>query len=311
MLVVSALSGCFSPIPAPSGSPSPSAVPNPSPSASATSSIPAAHDLFTAGLAQEVVVELVAAADGKPVVRVVLDRTKARLTYVDEGDRPRSLVWQAGTITPSDDGTDLVAAVSFDPNRFNLTDVAVLFATAAELSGSSTRQELQINDYDHGEVLMTITTSPESSTVFFDRDGTPIPRLDLDVDADLARALDDVLASRALVVEVGITRGQQVWTDVVVGPGVIERRIRPVNMPMYLAQRRETPNTQQFDASLVDPAVLGLLLRTAPGLLGKQPDSPVSLRVLQPMDADKPRIMVDADGAQLVTDLAGAPITEA
>ncbi len=134
----------------------------------------AAHDLFAKGLASQVVAELVAAAAGKPVVRVVMDRTQARLTYVDEGDRPRSVVWLAGKITPSDDGTDLVAATSFDPTTVQPVRCGeTLFPIAAEVSGSAERQELQINEYDHRQILMTVTTSPESSTVFFDRDGVP------------------------------------------------------------------------------------------------------------------------------------------
>lgn len=301
------LSGCIHATPAnPEGRPGSPSVP----STPATPSIPAAHDMLTPGLAQEVTAELVAAAGGDPIVRLVLDRTRLRITYVAEDARPRSLVWQAGAITPSDDGTDLVTAVSFDPNRFNLTDVATLFTTAAGLSGSNTRQELQINEYNHGQVLMTITTTPESSTVFFDREGVLIPRLDLGIDADLARGLGDVLDGRVMVVQIGITRSQRVWADLVVSPGIVERRIRPVNMPMYLTQRRETPGTEQFDASLVDPAVLGLLLRTAPGLLGEDPGTPVSLQVFQPEDAPAPRIVVDVAASQLVTDLAGAPLTE-
>lgn len=310
-----AIPGCASTAPTgPADNPSPAAsssLASPvSPGTSVTATIPAAHDLFTPGLAQQAVTELVAAAEGKPVVRLVLDRTRARLTFVDAGDRPRSLVWQAGVITPSDDGTDLVAAASFDPARFNLTDVAALFATAADLSGSSTRQELQINEYDRGRIFMTITTSPESSTVFFDLDGVPVPRLDFAVDADLAAGIQDVLVNRLLVVEVGLDHPSQIWVDVVTSPGILERRIRPANQPMYYTQRRETAATSEFEASLIDPAVLARLIRIAPGLYGKQPDSPVSLRILQPADAAAPRVEVGVGASELVTDLAGAPLPE-
>lgn len=281
-----------------------------SPATSASSSLPAGHDLFTPGLAQSVVAQLIEAAGNRPVVRVVLNRTQARLTYVAAGQRPGSVVWQAGQITASDDGTDLVAAVSFDPNRFNLSDVATIFAAAAQIAGSDQKQELQINEYDHGQVLMTVTTSPESSTVFFDRAANAIPRLKLSSEADLAIGIGDVLANRLLVVAVGINATDQVWADLIASPGVLERRIRPANLPMYRSQRREEPRGEQFDVSLVDPAVLGLLLRTGPGLLDKPADAAVAITVSQPIGAASPQILVEVGGAQLITDLSGKPITE-
>ena len=312
------LVACGQPAPAQTPSPSPTtpsptstpSVSNTTPANATPTKLPVAYDLFTKGRASQVVAQLVAAAEGKPVVRLVLDRTRARLTYVDEGDRPRSVVWEAGKISPSDDGTDLVASTSFDPLRFNLSDVETLFQIAATISGSSTRQELQIIGYDHGEIYMTVTTSPESSTVFFDRDGVPVPRLDLTLADNLATGISDALVDRLLVVEVGVSGSAQVWVDVVASPGIVERRIRPANQPMYLAQRRETPSGEQFDAGLIDPQVLALLLRTAPGLLGEDPTTPVSLRVMQPAKATAPRIVVQIGSSQLVTDLSGEPLSE-
>lgn len=273
------------------------------------STLPVAYDLFTKGRAAEVVAQLVAAADGKPVVRVVLNRTSARLTYVDEGERPRSVVWQAGRISPSDDGTDLVAATSFDPLRFNLSDIETLFATAAEVSGSKSRQELQINEYDHGQIYLTVTTTPESSTVFFDRDGVLVPRLDFSVAQDVATGIADVLENRLIVIEIGMN-ADQVWADVLVSPGVVERRIRPANQPMYLTQRRENPPGGQFEASMVDPEVLARLMRIAPDLVGEVSGSPVAVRVFQPVVDAQPQILVDVDGTQLVRDLSGVPLAE-
>lgn len=311
LAVAVALSACSvsAPTRTPSVQTSASALPSPS-------AIPADHDLLSPGLAQQVVAELVAAADGKPVVRVVISRTQARLTYIDDGDRPRSMVWIAGIITPSDDGTDLVAATSFNPNTFNLSNIAELFSVAALLSGSVERQELQINEYDHKQVLMTVTTSPESSTVFFDRNGDLIPRLDFSLEENLAAGLESVYGTRMLIQEAGVTidsanpmgTGNQVWADVVTVPGVVERRIRTATVPMFQTQRREAPTNQPFDRSLIDPAVINELIRTAPEQL-EQPDATtVTVRVNQPATADEPRITVEAGGAKLVTDLAGTKI---
>lgn len=289
----------------------PAVRPSPSPTRTPTSTISAAHDLLAPGLAEEVVAALVEAAHGRPIVRVVLDRTRARLTYVGDGNRPRSIVWLAGVISPSDDGTDLVSTTkSFDPTRFNLSDVATLFTLAGMISQSTSRQELQINEYDHGQVYMTVTTSPESTTVFFDQNGILIKQLRLNRDADIAHGIDEVLAGRALVLELGF-QDDQLWADVLASPGVIERRIRPLQRPMYLSQRRETPSGVPFDIGQVDPATLGRLLRTAPALLGRPASSPVTLQIAQPADASEPQITVTVDGEQLELDLSGAPIEAA
>ncbi len=298
------------PASSPAATPTRSPSPSPTPSKSGSPSLAPEHDLFTPGLAREVVAELVAAAEWKPVVRITMDRTQARLTYVDVGNRPRSMVWLAGEISPSDDGTDLVEATSFDPSVFDLSDVAGLFATAAEVAESDSRQELQITEYDHGQVLITVTTTPESSTVFFDASGQLIPRLDYTDDADIATALADVTAGRLLVLAVGIDGEHRVWADVVAAPGVIERRFRAANVPMYSAQRRESPASEQFDHDQINPATLGLLLRTGAGLLDQSPDADVLLLVNQPDDASAPRITVSVNGQQLVTDLNGVPVTE-
>ena len=266
------------------------------------------HDLFTPGLAQQVVAELVAAAEWRPVVKVTISREQARLTYVETGNRPRSVLWLAGKITPSDDGADLVAATGFDPQRFNLSDIAALFRKAAEVTGERNRQELHITEYDHGEALMTVTTTPESSTVFFTADGELIPRLDYTSNADIAIALADVTVNRLLVVAVGVDGGQRIWVDVVATPGVVERRIRPANVPMYLARRRETPSGTQFTHDQIRPEVLGLLLRTGPGLVDQPPQSAVTLEVHQPADASAPQITLTVNGAELETDLAGVPL---
>lgn len=313
-LIVAALvtTACGSPLGSlgsSSQSPASAAPATPGATGSPSSSIPPEYDLFVPGRAREVANALTAAAGGRPIVRLVLDRTRARLTYVNQGNRPQSFVWSAGTITPSDDGTDLVSATGFDLATFNLDNVASLFAQAQAISGSSGKQELQISEYDHGQVLITITTTPESTTVFFTAAGELIPQLDLKNDSDLALGLADVTVGRLFVVAIGIKGGDQIWADVVASPGVIERRIRGTKVPMYLAKRRETTNAHQFDPSAIDMSVVARLVRTAPGTLGKPSTSPVTVTIQQPKSAPAPRIYLDVNGAQLITDLQGTPVS--
>lgn len=59
-----------------------------------------------------------------------------------------------------------VAQTVFSIDDFNIDDVGALFRSAAGISGSSS-QQLQIVDSSSGDVFMSVSTNPESRTVFF------------------------------------------------------------------------------------------------------------------------------------------------
>ena len=302
------LTGChFHASPTPT--PTPSAPGNSAtPSRSTTLSIDPAHDLFTPGLAAQVVAELAGKARG-PIVRVVIDRTQVRLTYVASGDRPATLKWTKGETTESDDGTDLVTATPFDPAAFNLTDIAALFAQASEIAGDDTRQELQINEYNLGQVLMTVTTNPETTTVFFNADGTLIPRLDLTDNEALATAIADATAGQAPDAVV-IDRDQQVAADYRRPNGIVERRIRPMTGPVYITRRKETLSTIAFDPAQIDVAVVGRILRTYPGMLSNSSASPITITISREAEDPQPRLRVAVGNQVEVLDLTGVPVDE-
>ena len=283
-------------------------VASPSPLPSWAPTVDPKVDLFIPGQAQQVVAGLADRAAG-PIVRVAITRTSAQVTYVGEGDRPASVSWDRGEVSTNDEGTDLVTAASFNPADFDLSDVAALFAQAAEISGSSEEQQLQINEYNQGQILITVTTYPETTTVFFTPDGTLIPRLDLTDDEDLATAIADVTKGEAPNTLV-ITPDQQVAADYQLADGIVERRTRPANGPVYTTQRKDEISPLTFDQAQLDVATLGVIIRTYPGMLSRSADSPITLTIARSLSDPAPRIRVEVEGEVAVLRLDGTRVDE-
>lgn len=307
------LAGCGTyPSASPDPSPSPVSVSSsstsPTPLPSWAPSVDPKVDLFIPGQAQQVISGLSDQATG-PIVRVSLTRTSAQVTYVAEGDRPATVTWDSGEVSTGDEGTDLVTATPFDPADFDLSDVAALFTRATEISGSSENQQLQINEYNQGQILITVTTYPETTTVFFTADGTLIPRLDLTDDEDLAKAIADVTrgeAPNALI----ITADQQVAADYQLADGIVERRTRPANGPVYTTRRKEEISPLTFDQDQLDVATLGVIVRTYPGMLSRSKDSPITLNISRRLSDPAPRIRVEVGGEVATLRLDGTRVDE-
>ena len=217
---------------------------------------------------------LQAQTQGLPIVRVTVTRADATLTYVKD-DKTVTLDWEGGDVVPVDSGITYVDQTPFDPADFDLGDVGALFSQASAVAGSHSNQELQINEYNQGKVLMTVTTSPESQTIFFRPDATMIDAVSLTTTAGVAEALADTTGDGAEVVQIGAD-ATSFWADVRVSQTQIEHRVRPAKLPSYTVVRNASTKQEAFSPTQVQPAVLARLLATLPAQLGS-PNSTVSM----------------------------------
>ncbi|MCL1841636.1 MAG: hypothetical protein FWF75_07835 [Propionibacteriaceae bacterium] len=245
----------------------PSATKTPSPSSPSI-------NLAAPGAASAAVSQLVAQTHGNPVIRITVTTTDATLTYVQD-DQAITLDWDGGQVTPVDSGITYVDQQPFDPSDFNLRDIGSLFAQASAVAGSSAQQELQINEYNQGKVLMTVTTSPESQTIFFRPDGTMINAISFTTVAGITEAMADTTGDGAQVIQIGID-ATQFWADVRVSPTEIEHRVRPAKLPEYTVVRKATTKDETFAPSQVEPAVVAHLMATLPAQLAS-PTSSISM----------------------------------
>lgn len=261
-------------------------------------------ELLTPGAAQKVVGELLGQiADPSSVVRLRITGDQARLTYVDEWSKPVSEIWRDGKITTQDEGTDTVVSSSFDPRDFNISDVGAMFEKSAQLCGSAENQELQITEYANSKILMTVSTTPESSTVFFRPDATVIMPLDFTSAEDVSQALTEAVGPSTRILAAGLT-ADQLWVDVASGPGTVTRRIRKTSVPVYSLQRKQSISDEPFAPSLIDAKILAEKFAAA----AESESKDFVATVKQQKDEDQPFINFSHGGTQELTSLDGTPV---
>ena len=261
-------------------------------------------ELLAPGAAQKVVGELLGQiADPSSVVRLRITGDQARLTYVDEWSKPVSEIWRDGKITTQDEGTDTVVSSSFDPRDFNISDVGAMFEKSAQLCGSAENQELQITEYANSKILMTVSTTPESSTVFFRPDATVIMPLDFTSAEDVSQALTEAVGPSTRILAAGLT-ADQLCVDVASGPGTVTRRIRKTSVPVYSLQRKQSISDEPFAPSLIDAKILAEKFAVA----AESESKDFVATVKQQEDEDHPFINFSYGGTQELTSLDGTPI---
>lgn len=285
--------------------------PSPAPTASTSTSASATPSgrLLAPGEARKAVDALVAASDGLPVVKVDVDASSATLSAL-KGTKVMTWEWGAGTVTQVESDVADIKQATFDPARYRFDDLSGIFATAAKISGSASNQELQIVEYDHGQVAMTVTTRPESEPVFFRPDGTPINQLDYPRTAAFTEALADVSADGHRVLAIGWSAGDGFWADQP-HPGddaIVDRITRQAKVPAWTASRKADATGPTFVAADVDPAVLSRLITQLPTRVG-QPGATVSFTIERVSRMATPVVRFDVGGQQVVTTLGGTDIT--
>ncbi len=197
------------------------------------------------------------------------------------------------------------------PGRLLHTNVAGCTIFAA-VSGSSSQQELQINEYNQGRVLMTVTTNPETSTVFFRHDASLISRLDFSTEQGLAEGLRDAVDGAQQVIAVGLLADNGgLFVDVIAEEGVVERRIRQAALPMF-SSRRKQPTTAAltFDPTLISAAAITQQTTSLRTLPQAEPDASVLFTIAVDPKLGVPVITFNAAGTTVITDLAGNDLTE-
>lgn len=298
------LTACVpSPVPPPEPAPTPSLAGTPAPSPATV------LDLTAPGAARPALDRLVAAAGSDLVLMVSLTRTDAAVTVLKNG-AAETWALRGGDPRRVESDTTYVSQATFALDRFNLTDVGALLRTAAAVSGSDQRQELQIVDYSAGLVMITVSTNPESRTVFFNPDGTLLPTLDLDAVWGLQQGFSDAVGLRKAVHAVGFGSQVGVYADV---PGAqshaIVRRQRTARVPVVVTSRTDPNPPPTFDPSRVDPAVVWGVLTAARRQDGGASGQEWSC-VVDQRDRTTLRMHFQVGTQRFTTDLAGHRVAD-
>ncbi|HEX2856354.1 MAG TPA: hypothetical protein VHO26_02590 [Propionibacteriaceae bacterium] len=253
----------------------PSTTPTPAPAVSSGSASAKVQPLTAPGAARAAIDQLVAAAGTHQAVKVDISATEASLSIVRNG-QPFTWAWTNGVVGRAQSDIANVNQASFDPGTFNLDNVGELFKVAAQVSGSQQNQQLQIVEYNQGQVLMTVTTNPESATVFFRPDGTLVHTLDFTTAEGISEALRDCLGTSTQVGVIGYRPESGLYVELPGSQqGVITVVTRPKSLPRWAASEKGTL-PQLFDASLVNPAVVASIIQLASAGAPVSPDAVAS-----------------------------------
>ncbi|MFT3860604.1 hypothetical protein [Micropruina sp.] len=244
---LSLLGGCVEPAAAPS------------PSASVTQ---VGLDLTEPGQARSMLRKLIAKAGTPNLIQVEITEQWAAITVVKDG-QPETWAWRDDTIKQVDTDVVYVKQTVFSIDDFNINDVGALFRAAESISSSQSNQELQIVDSSAGEVFMSVSTNPESRTVFFYPDGALLPTLDFNTSGGISQGLSDVIGSRASAIAIGIQSTMGAWLDYAGSTSTTVRRLRTATVPVTINERSQRPELPLFSAARVDPEAIWRVLQAA------------------------------------------------
>jgi len=310
--------GCTSPAPGVTGSssvePSPPTTSAPAlPSATASpvpdDELPLDHPItgrLVDGAAADVVAELHRVAGGLPVLKVDVTTESATLSAVRPDRSVVTYQWRDGVIDRADSDVQYFDQATFDPADFPLDSVGRMF-DVADLRGVRGDLVLQVVDYRDGQVLMTVTSRPESETVFFRPDGTAVAVLGVTGVADIAAGLSEVIGDATEAYAVGFNATRGYWADLPdTDPGVVLSRARVGAVPLFETRRTETPTLTPFDPSAIDAAALAQAVARAQRSPDEQCDVVVDMR----LGRSAPVARVDCQGRVTYSDLEGRDMTD-
>lgn len=190
------------------------------------------------------IARLTAASGSTKVVMLTLSQDEASVSVLKDDGQVGTWAYREGTIAQVPTDLTFVNQLAFDPARFNLDDLGSLFTQAAAVSGSSRHQELQIVDrqqLDHepADIKMSVSTDPETRTVFFNADGSLVPTLDFATTAGIRAGLKDVIGARQHVSALGVGLDTGAWAEFPspTSASTIVRRQRTAKFPVTDAAR--------------------------------------------------------------------------
>lgn len=284
-----------------------STAPSPSPSASIT---PVSPDFTLPGAAERAIDDLMAAANSRQLIMAQIAPDTASISVLADGDQPLTWAFRDGEVKQVASDLAYVDQATFDIDDFNISDVGALFAAAAEQSESQKNQTLQIVDYSGGQVMMTVTTNPESRTVFFNPDGSLLETLDFQTATGLTTGFAEVVGVRSLVYSVGVKSSLGIWADFpALTATTVTRRQRTAKVPVTTIARSEETSLPLISTKHIEPATIWEVVQRTIRDNSQALDTPWSVEIDDRDDSGAARMYFTVGGVSLVTDLKGNEVS--
>ena len=277
--------------------------------ASSPASTPADPDFTEPGAAAAMVASLLTDAGSRQALMVEISRDSVQVSVLSAEGKPVTWAHRDGKSAEVPSDLAYVDQATFDVARFNLSNVGGLFRAAASMSGSEENQSLTIVDYSGGEVVMSVSTLPESRTVFFNPDGSLLEPLNFDAPGGIENGIREAIGLQLTVYSVTVQSDQGAWADY---PGEKEgttvRRTRTAKVPVTTNTRNETSNLQVFLAARIHPDAVWKIVDAVRGTTDVPEDANWSVVIEDRDHTNIPRMYFTIGPTSVTTDLNGAVI---
>jgi len=291
------MTGC---VPAPTSTPT---------TASSPASTPADPDFTEPGAAASTVTSLLTDAGSERALMVEIAKDSVQVSVLSAEGKPVTWAHRDGKSAEVPSDLAYVDQATFDVSRFNISNVGGLFRAAASMSGSEENQSLTIVDYSGGEVVMSVSTLPESRTVFFNPDGSLLEPLNFDAPGGIANGIKEAIGLQLTVYSVTVQSDQGAWADY---PGEKEgttvRRTRTAKVPVTTNTRNETSNLQVFLAARIHPDAVWKIVDAVRGTADVPEDAKWSVVIEDRDHTSVPRMYFTIGSTSVTTDLTGVVI---
>ena len=240
----------------------------------------------------------------RPALKLNVSEAEVVLTVLTLGKQARSYQWRDGVITQVETDVQYLRQTIFWPTDFDLQNVRRIFDVAVLLGTSSNGQVLQVVEYRPGHVFMSVTTSPETNTIFFQKDGTVFRNLDTTSVADIRDGIAQVTTGAALVYSIGFDAERGYFAERPSATGEVERRVRMANRPAFSSKRTGAPALKPFAPQLVDPAAI------AQAIASHDTGEGCAVEIDNRFDRVQPVVTYQCGGKTFRSDMKGVDLTD-
>ncbi len=264
-------------------------------------------DFTRPGVAQAMVHQLLDRAGSQQALMVRITANTIHVSVL-ENQQPVTWAYRDGAAAKVASDLQYVDQATFLIDRFNIADVGALFRAAAGQSGSATGQSLTIVDTARGDVEMSVSTEPESRTVFFNNDATLTEVLDFETLYGITQGLRDTTGTRTLVYSITVISDQSASTEYPGTGTATLRRTRGTKVPAITTVRSNS-GLPLFNPAGVNPAAIWRVVCAVRGRNDVPADAKWSVTIDNREKLVQPRMYFAFGFSVVVAEIDGTIVT--
>lgn len=243
-------------------------------------------------------------AHHRPALKLDVTPDSATLIALGADEKPIAYRWADDTLDAATTDFQYLQQNTFSPADFPLAKLGTMFQHAERL-GAEGELVYQIQEYGRGAITQSISSRPETVTVFFLSDATPVPTIGVTLPSDVAAGLAAVVANDQYITQFGFSKERGYWAFTTDGDEIVTR-IRKDQVPTFETRKEGTTEELRFKASRIDPVSALLAVSNA----RNNAQDACELTVAQPPESTEPIMTIRCGSRTVHADLDGNNIDE-